>query len=280
MTVIYFHGIEREVVNFDITWAVLEENEDLIFIIQYGIALFKPETIERYFNYYKRILTSVVVDPAVILSRIEIISPEEKKQLLFDFNDTDLHYPHRQTIYQLFEEQVEKTPDHVAVSGVDSRLKPLGSNVQVTYRRLNRESGRLARLLREKGVHTDTLVALMAERSVEMIVGIWGILKAGGAYLPIETSYPEDRIRYMLTDSGTELLVGTGNLAGEIETLKESEVKRGRKLENNSPGRPGISCPLDFPISKNVHFRGVGPRLHYLHFRLHRQTKRDVNPSF
>ncbi|MCY8267573.1 AMP-binding protein, partial [Bacillus haynesii] len=97
------------------------------------------------------------------------------------------------TVSRLFEERAEKTPDHTAVIFEDQQL---------TYRELNEKANQLAWLLREKGVKPDTIVAIMTDRSLEMIIGIIGILKAGGAYLPIDPDYPEDRVKYMLEDSG------------------------------------------------------------------------------
>ena len=107
-------------------------------------------------------------------------------------------YPKDKTIQQLFEEQVEKTPDNIAVVFEDKQL---------TYSQLNERANSLARLLRKKGVKPDSIVGLLVERSLEMIIGIFGILKAGGAYLPIDPSYPQDRIEYMLQDSGTQVLL-------------------------------------------------------------------------
>ena len=101
-------------------------------------------------------------------------------------------------IHELFEAQVEWTPDNVAVVFEEQEL---------TYRELNARANGLARVLREKGVQPDRLVGIMVERSLDMIVGIMAILKAGGAYVPIDPAYPEDRIRYMLDDSGAELLL-------------------------------------------------------------------------
>ncbi|WP_235604064.1 amino acid adenylation domain-containing protein [Bacillus gaemokensis] len=123
------------------------------------------------------------------------------------FNDTATEYPCEKTIHQLFEEQVERTPDHVAV---------LFENQHLTYRELNERANQLARTLRGEGVQADQLVGIMVERSLEMIVGILGILKAGGAYVPIDPEYPEERIRYMLEDSGTKILLSQRHLQDKL----------------------------------------------------------------
>ncbi len=126
------------------------------------------------------------------------MSEEEKDIILHTFNHEKTDGPKNKTLSRLFEERAEKTPDHPAVIFEDQQL---------TYRELNEKANQLAWLLREKGVKPDTIVAIMTDRSLEMIIGIIGILKAGGAYLPIDPDYPEDRVKYMLEDSGADMVV-------------------------------------------------------------------------
>ncbi|MFC5699787.1 amino acid adenylation domain-containing protein, partial [Cohnella faecalis] len=140
------------------------------------------------------------------LKAIELLSAEEKRQLLHAFNDTKATYPANQTIHGLFEEQVKKTPDHTAV---------VLESESLTYAELNGRANQLARVLRGKGVGADRIVGILAERSLEMIVGILGILKAGGAYLPIDPDYPAERIGYMLEDSGADILLTQKRLQGQ-----------------------------------------------------------------
>ncbi|PFJ11564.1 AMP-binding protein, partial [Bacillus cereus] len=113
------------------------------------------------------------------------------------FNDTAVEYPVG-TIHELFEEQVKKTPNHIAV---------VFEEKQLTYEELNKKANKLARTLREKGVAQNSIVAIMVDRSVEMIVGILGVLKAGGAYLPIDPEYPTERIEFMLEDSNADIII-------------------------------------------------------------------------
>lgn len=116
------------------------------------------------------------------------MTEKEKHQLLVEFNDTAAPYPKDKTIHQLFEEQVEKTPNHVAVIFEDKQL---------TYRELNEKANQLAHYLRRRGVEPDRLVGICLHRSFEMIIGILGILKAGGAYLPMDPDHPQKRIDFM-----------------------------------------------------------------------------------
>ncbi|MEJ2627692.1 MAG: condensation domain-containing protein, partial [bacterium] len=209
---------ERSTAKFDLTLAASEDNRAIFFAFQYCSKLFKKETIERFIRYFKNILSSVIADPGKKMCEIEIISREEKKQLLLDFNDTAAGFPTGKTLHELFEKQVEKTPDRIAAVGnKETNREP----IQITYRQLDEQSNGLASYLRDKGVTPDSIVGIMVERSIEMITGILGILKAGGCYLPIEPGYPEDRINYMLADSASEILVTTQDYSKEIKFDKK-----------------------------------------------------------
>ncbi|MCP4151280.1 MAG: amino acid adenylation domain-containing protein, partial [bacterium] len=156
------------------------------------------------------------------IGEIEILSEKEKRQILYEFNDTAGEYPAGKTIHRLFEEQVEGTPHHMAVTG----KMGTGLNTAVTYRELNESAKRTAALLREKNIRPGQIVAIMARRSIELIAGIMGILKAGGAYLPLNPSLPSKRIRYMLEDSNAKILLRKFeelNELNEFEELREIE---------------------------------------------------------
>jgi len=200
------YDIENRISKFDMTLTVLEKAEDICYSLEYGTKLFRRDTIERLMRHYINILCEVLSNPDKKLNEIELIGEEEKKQILLKFNDTKANYPKDKTIHQLFEEQAEKTPDKAAVIYGDEKL---------TYMELNGKANRLARVLRENGTGPDSIVGIMAERSLEMMIGIMGILKAGGAYLPIDPAYPEDRISYMLEDSGAKILLTKTQLSGK-----------------------------------------------------------------
>ncbi|PBP53206.1 non-ribosomal peptide synthetase, partial [Pseudomonas syringae] len=130
--------------------------------------------------------------PSSALGRLPVLPAAEREQLLVAFNDTALDYPQQQTIHGLFEAQVERTPDDVAVVHGEQHL---------TYRELNEQANRLAHALRKQGVQPDSRVGICVERGVEMVVGLLAILKAGGGYVPLDPAYPAERIAYMLQDS-------------------------------------------------------------------------------
>ncbi|UCH97724.1 MAG: amino acid adenylation domain-containing protein, partial [Candidatus Aminicenantes bacterium] len=188
---------------FDLMLVVKEAGESLWFCFEYSRKLFKHETIKRYVDYFKRILSGILENREAKISGLEIISPEEKNRLLLDFNQRRTDYPENKTIQSLFEEQVKKTPQHIAVVG------PKGE-VFLSYRAFNERTNPLARNLRARGMGANDIVGIIVERSVEMVAGIFGILKAGSAYLPIDPDYPQERIDYMLKDSGAKILLSGG----------------------------------------------------------------------
>ncbi|HLP45176.1 MAG TPA: amino acid adenylation domain-containing protein [Candidatus Kapabacteria bacterium] len=196
-------------VKFDLEITAWEAGQELKFVFGYGTKLFKKETIEQCITYFKRIVSIVVKDLGIRIKDIDLISEEEKKQILSGFNDTAAEYPEDKTIHRLFAEQASKTPGHIALVGAGSQTCPARNDcpVWITYRQLDKQSDDLAGLLIEKGVQTDSIVAIMMERSVEMVIAIFGILKSSGAYLPIDPEYPQERIEYMLKDSGTKILL-------------------------------------------------------------------------
>ncbi|UCH96779.1 MAG: amino acid adenylation domain-containing protein, partial [Candidatus Aminicenantes bacterium] len=230
---------ETGISKFDLTVICEIVEEKLHFAVEYCIKLFKESTIQRFVGYFKKVLRSVLKNAGQKLSAIEIISDTEKRLLLYDFNDTKMDYPGDKTIHQLFEEQVERWPDNVALIGPKLQItnyKLQNTNYKkngvlrtnfndfgvghLSYRELNEKANQLAHLLIQKGVGPDTIGGIIVERSVEMIIGLLGILKAGGAYLPIDPAYPQGRIRYMLADSRAKVLLA----APETEVKVKAEV--------------------------------------------------------
>jgi len=199
---------ERGVSKFDITLTAEEKGEEIKLDLEYCSKLFKRQTIERMIEHYKNILKVLTEDSEIKLCEIDMLSEKEKSEILVDFNNTKTEYPKDKTICEYFEDQVKNTPDNAAVAYEGKKL---------TYKELNEKANQLARVLRDKGVKTDTIVGIMVERSLEMMIGVMGILKAGGAYLPIAPDYPDDRIKYMLEDSKTTILLTQKQLLDNIQ---------------------------------------------------------------
>ena len=149
-------------------------------------------------THFQVLLEGIVSNPDQNLSELPILTQAEQHQLLVEWNDTEADYPRDQCLHELFEAQVEQTPDVVAV---------VFEQQQLTYRELNTRANQLAHYLRKQGVGPEVLVGICMERSLEMVIGLLGILKAGGAYVPLDPSYPKDRLAFMLEDSGMPVLV-------------------------------------------------------------------------
>lgn len=183
---------------YDLMFIVEDDNECLEMHFNYKTELFERDTIDRMKTHLFNILRDIVIEPDIALSDIQMLSEHEQNVLLYDFNDTNIEYSRDQAIQELFEAQVERTPGQLAVAFGDE---------QWTYHQLNERANQLAYTLRTEGVQQDQFVGILTDRSIDMIVGIFGILKAGGAYVPIDPDSPEERIRYILHDSGATLLV-------------------------------------------------------------------------
>ncbi|WP_162265421.1 AMP-binding protein, partial [Abyssisolibacter fermentans] len=161
-------------------------------------------------QHFVNILKEVSQGIQIELNEIRMLSKAEENELLVEFNNTELKYIKEKTIQELFEEQVEKTPENVAVVFEEKHL---------TYRELNNRANQLARLLREKGVEPNTIVGIIVERSVEMLIGIMGILKAGGAYLPIDPNYPDKRKEFIFSDSDIDIVLAQEHLLNKDKDL-------------------------------------------------------------
>ena len=191
---------------FDLTLNFTETTEELFGVIEYSTDLFEKDRIERMIRHFKVLVDSILSNPAARISELEILSRKEKDQLLIEWNDTDTDYPKEKCIHHIFEEQVEKTPNNVAVVFGDEKL---------TYRQLNEKSNQFAHYLESRyTTGSDVLIGVKLDRSIEMLVSILGILKSGSAYVPIDPGYPQDRIDYMLSDSRCEVLVDAEEYAG------------------------------------------------------------------
>ncbi|MDW7617334.1 amino acid adenylation domain-containing protein, partial [Peribacillus simplex] len=221
---------ESDISKFDLTFHVIEYEATLRYTIEYCTKLFNEKTIDRMGHHYNEIVNKASVNPNTLISDIDMTTEAEKQQLLVGFNDTKADYPKEKTLHRLFEEQAEKSPDKVAAVCESQTL---------TYRQLNEKANQLARALRQKGLQTETIVGLMADRSLDMIIGLMGILKAGGAYLPIDPAHPADRIDTILTDAKVDLLVTSGNIPsslsyhGSLLDLADSQLYQGETANLN-----------------------------------------------
>ncbi|MCP4154313.1 MAG: AMP-binding protein, partial [bacterium] len=221
------YSFEKTKAKFDLVLQIAETGEKLIATFGYCTELFKKETVKRYIHFYKKIMQAILEDPHQKISGIEIIPQEEKKKILYEFNETGASYTENKTIHELFEEQVTRTPDKKALVGVKTRER---EQITLTYRQLNEQAHTLALQLRKQGVKQGTVAAIKAERSPEMIAAILGVLKTGAAYLPINPKTPEARRSYMLKDSNATVLLTTP----EPRDQQQGETKNGTATDNGS----------------------------------------------
>ncbi|MFS0838324.1 amino acid adenylation domain-containing protein [Paenibacillus sp. 1P03SA] len=198
---------EMAIAKFDLTLSVEEFPDRLGLSFEYAIKLFKRGTIEKLSRHFLNILEEVVRNPDVNLADIELLTEEERHTLISRFNDTKAAFPENKTIHGWIEEQAAEDPDRIAVVFGENRL---------TYGELDERANRLARTLRAKGARPDGVVAILTERSAEMMIGLLAILKAGSAYLPVDPAHPRDRVGFMLNDSGARIVLTASKWAGQL----------------------------------------------------------------
>ncbi|MGH7835346.1 MAG: non-ribosomal peptide synthetase, partial [Candidatus Binatia bacterium] len=176
---------------------------------RYNTDLFDAGTIVRMGNHFHTLLEGIAAGPDRPVTRLPLLAQAERHRLLVDWNATRSEVPQNKCLHELFEEEVERTPDAVAVRGVDQQL---------AYRELNTRANQLAHYLSKRGVGAETLVGLCMERSVSLVVGLLAILKAGGAYVPLDPAYPKERLAFMLAEAQMPVLLTQRKL---LETLPE-----------------------------------------------------------
>ncbi|WP_231295569.1 non-ribosomal peptide synthetase [Gloeocapsa sp. PCC 7428] len=189
--------VTDERTNYPLTVTVVPSKE-LSLEIAYNRDRFDDDAMTRMLGHLNNLLAGIVTNPQQRLSDLPLLTEAEKQTLLVKWNNTQTEYPQNVYLHQLFEAQVEKTPNAVAV---------VHENQHLTYQHLNQKANQLAHYLQKHGVAPEVLVGICLERSLEMIVGLLAILKAGGAYLPLDPAYPQERLAYMLADAQVSVLL-------------------------------------------------------------------------
>jgi amino acid adenylation domain-containing protein len=199
--------IDASGAKFDLSLSVVSAGDGLRLHLDYFTDLFDAETVRRMLGHYEVLLRAVAASPDAPLAAIDLLAPAERRTILTEWNDTYTAFPQDRCIQQLFEEQVEETPDAPALAFQNERL---------TYAELNERVNKLAHHLRRLGVGPEVLVGVHLGRSLEMVIALLGILKAGGAYVPLDPEYPAERLAYMIGASGLPLIISTSALAERI----------------------------------------------------------------
>ncbi|MDJ0580938.1 non-ribosomal peptide synthetase [Crocosphaera sp.] len=220
--------VDRGIAKFDLSLFVIETEQGLKVNWEYNTDLFERKTITRMMGHFQVLLEAMVANPQEKVSKLPLLTEREEYKLLVEWNNTAVEYPQDKCIHQLFEEQVKKTPNAVAV---------VYEEEQLTYQELNQKANQLAHYLQKSGVKPDTLVGICVERSLEMVIGLLGILKAGGAYVPIDPNYPTDRIKYMLQDSAVSVLLTQEKLTKILPETKSRVItweENGSEIDSES----------------------------------------------
>ncbi len=194
---------KTNVSKFDLSLEIIPENNGFNLRFEYCSKLFNQDFITRLSKHYINILQTVINENDIKIANIDMLSKEEKEQIIHDFNNTKVDYPKTQTAIQLFEEQVKKEPDAIAVIFEEQKL---------TYRQLNEKANQLAHYLVENGVKNNDIIGIMLERSFEMIISMLAVLKANAAYMLIDVNLPENRILYMLNNANSTLLITASDI--------------------------------------------------------------------
>ncbi|WP_038801082.1 non-ribosomal peptide synthetase [Burkholderia pseudomallei] len=220
---------------FELTLSLQEAGDDIVGHLNYASALFDESTVRRYVTYWCRLLegmTAGAADQTIV--GLPLLDEAERKQVVYAWNATERDYPIEQCIHQLFEAQVDRKPEAIALTFEGQRL---------SYAELNARANRLAHYLQARGVGPDRLVALCAERGIEMVVGLLAILKAGGAYVPLDPAYASDRLRGIVEDSQPALVLADavgraalGELDGALPVIDlETDALRWREMPATNP---------------------------------------------
>ncbi|WP_341530410.1 amino acid adenylation domain-containing protein [Nostoc sp. UHCC 0302] len=203
--------IDHGTSEFDISVSISESEQELSGFWEYNTDLFDAITIQRFIENFQTLLESIVVNPEQNISKLPLLTTKEQEQLLVKWNNTNADYPYDASLHHLFEQQVNRFPDALAL---------ISQSEQLTYQQLNQKVNQLAHYLKKLGVTTETIVAICLERSVDMIVAILAILKAGGAYLPLDPNYPVERLQFMLVDSQVSLMISHTSLINRLGKVK------------------------------------------------------------
>jgi amino acid adenylation domain-containing protein len=200
---------------YDLTFEVWERPDDLLVVVEYNTDLFRADTIRRLEGHFATLLRAIVAEPTTPISALPLLTPPECHQLLSAWNSTDAAYPRDRAVHRLFEARAIDVPDAIAVAF---------EGQQITYRQLNERANTLARHLKTLHVGPGSIVGVYLERSIDMVVALFGILKSGGTYLPLDPLFPAERLAYMLADSRASVLLTEERLVATLEGCEATVV--------------------------------------------------------
>jgi amino acid adenylation domain-containing protein len=273
--------IDQAISQFDLSMLVAPVKDDLSVALQYNTSLFEASTIERMLGHFRVLVDEVTARPDQRIVDLPILTIDEQQQLLVEFNDTHSDYTRHDYVHQLFEAQVEKTPEAIALVSEDGAA---------SYQELNAKANRLAHHLRASGVGPDSRVAILLPRSLKMIAAMLAVLKAGGAYVPLDPSYPADRLSFMLADSEAPALICQETLAhhlvghrAKVINLDSDADLIARHSENNPQpwAKPENLSHVIYTSGSTGRPKGVaiehGNVIHFLHWAHRTFTAQELS---
>jgi amino acid adenylation domain-containing protein len=219
--------IDRGTAQFDLTMIILEGGDELVVTVEYNSDVFEPATVASMLDAFRALLEDAVSHPDRRLSWLNILSESERRRMI-TWNQTQMDYPQDMCVHELFEQQVRRTPDEVAVV---CRGRPL------TYRELDRRANQVAHTIEQLGVGPEIRVGICLERSLELVVGLLAVLKAGGAYVPVDPSHPVERIVFMLKDAGVQVLLMSEGVEMPLKDLGAAVVRLSEQPLSNEEGQ-------------------------------------------
>ncbi len=227
-------AVGRPMSHYDLSLDVTDREEGLGCLFSYNTELFDASTIERLASHFQTLLEGIAADPDSRVLAVPLLSAAERRGILTGFNDTAKAFPRDRCLHELFEEQVDRSPEAIAVTAEGSRT---------SYRDLNARANRVAHFLRRLGVGPDVLVGVCLERSLEMVIAVLAVLKAGGAYVPLDPAYPPERLAFMVEDSGARVVLTSERLttrlpAGVATVVRlDADAKTMARESDVNPGR-------------------------------------------
>jgi amino acid adenylation domain-containing protein len=224
-----------KVSQFDVSLHLYEEADGYVGEFVYCTDLFHAATMERLTANFLTMLQAVVRDPQRPISKLPILAAPERERLLYKWNATEAEFPAKLLMHELFEAQVERTPERTAL---------IAGATTLTYDELNTRATRLAHALRARGAGRGQRIGLCVERGADMLAAVLGILKAGAAYVPLDPSYPKDRLRFMTEDAQLALLVSTTGLADDFALPRERQLLLDADADTIA-SMPGTRLPTD-----------------------------------
>lgn len=223
---------ENDIPRPDLHLRITQNSGQLEVHLDYNVTRFETATIQRLLDHYQNLLSAITANPRQSLSELALLSSRERQQLLKTWNNTRVEFARVEAIHKLFESRVSESPDTLAIVFRGKHL---------AYRTLNTRANQLAHYLRVQGVGPDVLVGIYMERSIDAVTAILGVLKAGGAYLPLDASYPKDRLAFIMEDAQASILLTHANLASEVEARDTTVIcldSDWEKVAGQSPHNP------------------------------------------